>query len=583
MIAINTLKLIRYPIAVFLLLLAIATDAQFLPDTSQQESEEVNVPVDLMGRSTPRGTVQGFITAVAEQDYERASQYLNLNDVSSDQGGQEVARVLQHLLDQGNLLPYARISNHNDGSTDDNLPSDKEHVGTISVNGKTVNIILEQIEDPRQNPIWLFSKETIMSISGITADNVLLVDKILPDFLKNNLWGGVPIGQWLIVLLLIGFSYLIAWGFTSFGKYIIPKLWVRAREEPHSGVIEALSLPIRLYIGVWLFVVFTQELGISIILRQSFSGVTIIIGIIAILILLWQLAGFLGGFTQKRMVQRGNISGMSIVLFLQRAAKTVVIVFGVIAILSVLGIDVTAGLAALGIGGLALALGAQKTMENLVGSVTLVADQPIRVGDFCKVGEIVGTIESIGMRSTRIRTLNRTIVTIPNGEFSSAKIENYAHRDRFWFHPILNLRYETTPDQMRYLLVELRSILYAHPKVSPEPARVRFIQLNSASLDIEVFAYVNVAKFDEFLEVQEDLLLRMMDVVEASGTGFAFPSQTIYFARDNGMSEEKRKEVEEKVKQWVDNNELQIPRFDPERIEGLKESIQYPPKGSVNT
>lgn len=187
-----------------------------------------------------------------------------------------------------------------------------------------------------------------------------------------------------------------------------------------------------------------------------------------------------------------------------------------------------------------------------MGSVTLVADQPVRVGDFCKVGDTVGTVEQIGMRSTRIRTNDRTIVTIPNGEFSSLKIENYAHRDRFWFHPILTLRYETTPDQIRFLLVQLRSVLISHPKVDPDPARVRFIELGAHSLNIEIFAYIHASDYSGFLEIKEDLFLRMMDVVEASGTGFAFPSQTLYVARDKGISGEKALEAEEKVRKWCE-------------------------------
>ena len=145
---------------------------------------------------------------------------------------------------------------------------------------------------------------------------------------------------------------------------------------------------------------------------------------------------------------------------------------------------------------------------------------------------------------------------------------------------MLTLRYETTPEQIRFLLVELRSILYAHPKVDPNPALVRFIELGSASLNIEVFEYVHARNFDGFLEIQEDLLLRMMDVVEASGTGFAFPFQTLYLARDQGISEEKAQQAEEKVRKWREDGELQIPSFDAGRIQDLRNSIPYPPKGS---
>ncbi|MEM6447733.1 MAG: mechanosensitive ion channel domain-containing protein [Cyanobacteria bacterium P01_D01_bin.123] len=136
------------------------------------------------------------------------------------------------------------------------------------------------------------------------------------------------------------------------------------------------------------------------------------------------------------------------------------------------------------------------------GGLSLIADQPIRPGDFCRIGTTTGIVEEIGLRSTRIRTLDRTMVTIPNGDLSHMEIENFQHRDRFRFHPKIGLRYETTPDQIRYLLVELRSLLYRHPGVISEDARVRFLGLAADSLIIEFLAYVNAPDWSGFLEVQ---------------------------------------------------------------------------------
>jgi MscS family membrane protein len=562
--------------------------AQLLPTGSgEEEGQELPVPewpADSLGRRTPRGTVYGFINAVAKQNYSRASRYLHLEEEQlNNQEGERVARVLQRLLDQGgNIMPYSWISSDTSGRTEDNLPPDLDRVGTVSFEGESITLLVEQTRAPDGGPIWLFSSETVDRIASITeTETTLLVERVLPSFLKDRLWGGVPIGQWLVMLFLIVAAYLIAWGFTLLFLFLIRIFWHKAATEPTAGIIKAFALPIRIYITVWLFVFSSQEVGISIIVRQRFSEITIIIGLFALLLLLWRLTEFISTFTERRLTLRGHLSGVSAVLFLRRVAKIAIVFFGVIAILGTFGVDVTAGLAALGIGGIALALGAQKTVENFVGSVTLIADQPIRVGDFCKAGDTVGTVEQIGMRSTRIRTLDRTVVTIPNGEFSSTKIENYAHRDRFRFYSIFNLRYETTPDQMRFVLVELRAILYAHPKVDPDPARVRFIELASASLNVEIFAYIHAKDFNQFLEIREDLLLRMMEVVEASGTGFAFPSQTLYLARDKGLSKEKTSETVEKVRKWKESGELQIPNFDAARINALKGSIPYPSEGSA--
>lgn len=561
--------------------------AQLLPSVGEEDTAEAvepTWPVDPLDRRTPRGTVSGFIKAVADQNYEKAALYLDIEpEIQREKEGAELALVLQGLLDKdGNIFPYSLISDDTVGDVEDELPPSFEKVGTLMVAEETIDVLVEETKGPEGGPIWLFSSETIEKIAALRGTMAVpLIDRLLPEILEEYQWGGAAVGQWLVMIVLAALAYLLSWILTKAFLFLLKRFWHRAAEEPVSGILKAFALPVRLYLAVWIFVASSQEVGVSIILRQKFSSITLIIGLAALLLLLWRLTDFITSFSEKKMSLGGHLAGVSAVLFLRRAAKVAIIVFGVIVVLGAFGVDVTTGLAALGIGGIALALGAQKTVENFVGSVTLIADQPIRVGDFCKAGDTVGTVEAIGMRSTRIRTLDRTVVTIPNGEFSSAKIENYAHRDQFRFSPVLTLRYETTPDQLRYLLVELRAMLYAHPKVDPVPARVRFGELASASLNIEIFAYLLTRDFNEFVEIREDLLLRIMDIVEASGTGFAFPSQTIYMARDTGLSEEKSRSAEEKVKNWRAEGEMQIPSFDPERIQELKDTIAYPPTGSA--
>ena len=553
---------------------------QVFPDTQEDPPAEEEIPEDRLGRRTPRGTVAGFIDAVAEERYLFAGEYFSLTEGTD---GEQIALLLQSLMDHnGEFLPYSFISDDTTGRTDDQLPTGVDRVGSFQAGGESYPLLLKRKMDENGYPIWMFSSETVNNIEkfGAMADHSVLIDQMLPEFLQDRTWGGVPVGEWLAMLLFILLAYLLSWSLIRLILHLTPRIWKRAGEEPIHGVMKAFALPVIIYLAVWLFVMISQEVGISIIVRQKFSGITLIMGLVALLILLWRLTDFVSDFSKKRMSLRGHISWVSIILFLKRAAKVAIIVFGVIAILGAFGVNVTAGLAALGIGGIALALGAQKTVENFVGSVTLVTDQPVRVGDFCKVGDTVGTVEQIGMRSTRIRTLDRTLITIPNGEFSAKSIENYAHRDRFWFHPVLGLRYETTPDQLRFLLVELRAILYAHPKVENASARVRFISLGADSLNLEVFSYITVLTYDEFLEVQEDLLLRMMDKVAESGTGFAFPSQTLYFAKDQGLESQKSKEAEQKVRQWREKGEMPLPQFNQQKIEELSDTIPYPPEGS---
>ena len=553
------------------------------PTQPAEGPTEPEWPKDSLQRRTPRGTVAGFVRAVAEEDYARAARYLNLSDLADPIGpGTEMAQTLERLVDrQGNIISRVLISDDYDGRTGDDLPPNLDRIGVINTNNEPLPIYLERTEDPDGAPLWLFSAETLRALPAITdTDSALAVDQYLPNFLLTNKWGAVPIGHWLVIVLFMGLAYLLAWGLVALGVVVLRLVWRRARRERASSIIQAFVLPTRIFVAVWIFVFLRQNTGISLVVRQSFSEITFSVGLIAFLMLLWRLVDVFTQFGEEWLVRHGNQGGLSAVLFLRRSIKFLLIILGSILLLDAVGLDVTTGLAALGIGGIALALGAQKTVENLVGGVTLIADQPLRVGDFCKIEGQVGTVEQIGMRSTRIRTLDRTVVFIPNGQLAALKIENYAYRERFWFHPTLSLRYETTPDQMRYVLVELRAMLYAHPRVDPDPARVRLTGLGADSLPVEIFSYVYAKDFNEFLEVQEDLTLRIMDIVAASGTGFAFPSQTVYMAKDSGVSEEKTQAAEEKVQQWREKDEMQLPKFDEDRINELKGTIDYPPNGS---
>jgi len=192
-----------------------------------------------------------------------------------------------------------------------------------------------------------------------------------------------------------------------------------------------------------------------------------------------------------------------------------------VTVLSNWGYNTTTIVAGLGVGGVAIALAAQKTIKNLFGGVAVITDRPVTVGDFCKFGDRVGTVEDIGLRSTRIRTPDRTLLTVPNGAFSTMTLENFSQKDKTWFHVMLNRRRETTPDQVRELLRAITGILKKNPKVETGSHPVRFVGLGAASLDLEVAAYVLAIDDDELLPIQEDLYLRILDAVENAATALA--------------------------------------------------------------
>lgn len=264
---------------------------------------------------------------------------------------------------------------------------------------------------------------------------------------------------------------------------------------------------------------------------------------------------------QAPALQRRDVNA-SLIKITTRIISIVIAVWVVLEGADRFGLSIVPMLAGLGVGGLAIALAVRPTLENLIGGFMLFMDKPVRVGDLCRFGDQLGFVEEIGLRSTRIRKYEDTVVSVPNAQFSQLELENLSRRKKILFQVTLGLRYETTSDQLRYVLAKLREMLLGHAKVSPEDFRVRFRRFGDYSLDIEVFAYVLTNDRLEYWAIREDLNLRIMDIVKEAGTGFAFPSQTAYLTDDSGLDAERSREAAAKVEDWRAKNKLPFSDFD---------------------
>ncbi len=234
-------------------------------------------------------------------------------------------------------------------------------------------------------------------------------------------------------------------------------------------------------------------------------------------------------------------------------------------------------IAGLGVGSLAVALAAQKTLENVIGAITLYTARPVRAGDFCRFGTTTGTVEEIGLRSTLIRTLDRTMLIVPNSVFSSQEIENYSRRDRIRYFRRFRLQLPGA-DQLRFILVELRKVLLAHPEVIQDTVSVRFEDIQDSNAILRLDAGVNTTDFQEFLAVAEDINLRVVEIAQNAGAIFCGPGQLVQFGEVQPVSAEQLGHIEATLQEWREQDRLPFPDFGADDITALKNTLDYPPK-----
>jgi MscS family membrane protein len=505
-----------------------AQGVPFKPATTETQPEP---PKDPLGRNTPRGAVLNFLSNIRKGHPEIAALYLNgpLTGELRDADPETLAQQLATVLDRGLPARLDQISDEPEDSVPDPLRPDEDVIGTISTSKGDLDVLVERVDRGKAGKVWLFSQKTLISIPEVFDElNTPTVEAILPKFLVVTGLAGIPLFEWLALFLGMPFLYLMTGLLSRLISFGVGACRRRLFRNGDIKKLQALPVPIRLLLVAlsvhWLL----SKVSLPLLARQFWSTTSLVIVIVACT---WLLMLLIRKAELYLVARRPSLSGSAAVLrLIRRVTNGLLCLAALLFTLHHFGIDPTAALAGLGVGGIAVALAAQKTLENVIAGVSLIADQAVRVGDTLKLNDIVGTVEDVGLRSTRIRTLDRTLISVPNGQIANMSLETLSARDKFWFHPIMGLRYETTPIQLRSLIIGIRKLLAEHSSIDPSTVRVRFLRLSAFALDLEICAYVTAHDWDSFITIQEDLLLNVLNLVKETGTGIAFPSQTLYFA-----------------------------------------------------
>jgi len=337
--------------------------------------------------------------------------------------------------------------------------------------------------------------------------------------------------QWLALPLFV----LLFWVATGLLKNLSQRLLFKLIPQTLKGENQTLAIqlakPIRVLWFSLLMQLFVPVLGLP---SPVGASVKTVLAALLIVVLFWgllKLVDVVAEVIKKRLELKEGDTATTLIQSTGQLLKGLLVVVGVLSMLSYFGYPVTSMLAGLGVGGIAVALAAKTTLENLLGAFLIRLDQPFKIGDFVKIGELRGHVEHIGFRSTRIRTLERTVVSLPNGSLADQRVENHAPRDRFRFSVVLGLVYDTHASQIKAILADMEALLKNHPNIwQPSSVAVHLREMAASSLDIEAIAYFDTENSREFNAIRQEVLLKMMEIVEKAGSRIAFPSKTVYLA-----------------------------------------------------
>ncbi|MBU2893437.1 mechanosensitive ion channel [Colwellia sp. D2M02] len=473
--------------------------------------------VDPLQRDTPRGTLRGFTAAAAyDIDYIKAAQYLDvryLPDTMNAKNAAVYAEQLQAILDRNIWINLEEISDDPNGNTNDNLPTYRELFGTIEIQGEKISLVLQKVPSGKSGSVWKVSNTTVAKIPQLYSD---LGYGPLPEwfiehtpegrFFKLNIWEWALLSSYLIV------AFIIVLPITWLTKWLV----LRSNFTVKNEIAKWISRPLRVFLALSVNQAWLANTELT--ARASELMENGVLLILSIMWLVWSLISVFQSMLREHLLKKGNKQGASLLRPLVNFVRVIVFILAILIWLESLGFNASAILAGMGIGGIAIALASKQSIENLIGTMTLYSAAPIRVGNLCQFGSMRGTVEEIGLRCTRIRTLDRTVIHVPNAKLAEMEIENISEREKIRFKTDIRLPYSTNTTQLKAIIADIKALLENHEDVLESPLRVTFKGFGLHGLEINVFAYVGTQSFPTYQAVAEELQLRIMEIVEEHGS-----------------------------------------------------------------
>ncbi|MDJ0927176.1 MAG: mechanosensitive ion channel family protein [Gammaproteobacteria bacterium] len=497
-------------------------------DSGSPAAERLDIPIDAFDRGTPRRSGDGFMAAADAGDYETAAEYLDLRNLYGDARkltGAQLARRLDVIIERAAWEDVHDLIDNPAGRGNDGLPDYRDSIGVVldEDRGKEYQLYMQRVPRGDGVFIWKVSNATVSLIPELY--DAFGYPEAIENFrrsLPQVSFLGYELFKWVITFVVGGIVYCLV--------FLIALVIRRTLGDPHSPSHRRIFRFLILPAGLWL-VVLAMSTTAGSLGRGAAAEAIRQASPVPVLVTIWFLfagVNLVREIYATRLEQRGRPGAVVLLRPATNAIKLLLAIGAVLVYLDQLGINITTVLAGLGVGGIAVALALQKPMEDVFGAITLYTQQPIRVGDFCRVGKETGTIEEIGLRTTRIRTLANTVIAIPNAHLANEAIDNISARRKIWYRPILRLKYDTTPQQIEQILEAIRKLLGSHDRVLKDNYRARFKEIANDALLVEVYAYLNTTDWAEYLGIAEELNMHLLEIVNQAGTSLGLPAQALY-------------------------------------------------------
>ena len=489
---------------------------------------------DEVSRATPREAAAGFLAACQEGRFDLAAFYLDLSGIPTERQpaeGRRLARRLMLTLQRTGWVDPEKLSDEPLGRPETGVPENQQLFAVITAHHQPVELLLSHRADAELGHVWTVSQETVAEIDRLyDAHGYGWFGDRAPVALFALRIADLQLWQWLGILVGLVASWFVSRALGHLALLLLRRLTRRTRPGWEETVIRPLDGPISFLLASVILVVVARWLGLT---PEAWTVARYICKILALVGVGWFLVRLVDAAAlhiRGASLEKGGV-GLGFLPVTIRVVKAVAVIMIGLAVLDVVGINVIAGLGAVGIVAAALAFAAQKTLENVFGTFSIASDRPFEVGDFVAIGQDTGTVEEVGVRSTRLRTLGRALVTVPNGLVAAGRIENYSARDRIMYNPVLRLSHSTTAAQLRDVVDGIAGLLRSHPKVFEGEQRVRFSAFSEGAFTVEVWCWVATRDFVEYTSVVEEINFAILGIVEGAGTSFALPGRTVVMAR----------------------------------------------------